>query len=465
MSLRRDYMSVFVNRILNLKKIKAIGFDMDYTIVRYHTENFEEYAYTQTLRLLHEKCDYPKEILNLKFQYDLVIQGLVVDRKRGNLLKLSRFGKVKTSKHGTKTIDFREQQKIYGNLNIDLAEDNFQSLDTHFSISNGVLYSQLVDLKSDGLSLPEFSQIAIDIKAMLDLIHSDGSLKLEIRRHPEKYVVKDPEVVILLEKLKEAGKKLLIITNSEFPYCKFLMNYAINPFLKQHDDWTKLFDIVITLSKKPAFFNKKANFLAIDPGTGLMTNWFEPVTSGIYQGGFATTLQDDLGLRGEEILYFGDHIYGDVVSLKKTCNWRTALVFEPLAEEIAGLIKGKSEQEAIDDLMLKKELLEKEINHLKRTERQEMANKPVQNKEKLEEIYDKVEKINIQISDLINNYNNYFNPNWGQMMRAGSEESNFAEQVEKYACIYMAKITDLLEHSTKSYFRPHRRTLPHERMF
>ena len=48
-----------------------------------------------------------------------------------------------------------------------------------------------------------------------------------------------------------------------------------------------------------------------------MTNWFAPVTEGIYQGGFATTLQNDLNLKGEEILYFGDHIYGDVVSLKK----------------------------------------------------------------------------------------------------------------------------------------------------
>ena len=52
-------MSVFVNRILNLKKIKAIGFDMDYTIVRYKTENFERYAYESTLKLLHENVIIP----------------------------------------------------------------------------------------------------------------------------------------------------------------------------------------------------------------------------------------------------------------------------------------------------------------------------------------------------------------------------------------------------------------------
>lgn len=458
-------MTVFVNRILNLKKIKAIGFDMDYTIVRYQTENFERYAYESTLKLLHTNCHYPKEILDLKFQYDLVIQGLVIDRSRGNLLKLSRFGKVKSSKHGTKTIDYREQRKIYGNLNIDLAEPNFQSLDTHFSISNGVLYSQLVELKSQGLDLPEFGQIAIDIKAMLDLIHSDGSLKLEIRRNPEKYVIKDPDVVKLLENIKDSGKKLMVITNSEFPYSKFLMNYAINPFLKNHEDWTKLFDIVITLSRKPSFFEKKTNFLAIDPGTGLMTNWFEPVTSGIYQGGFATTLQNDLGLDGEEILYFGDHIYGDVVSLKKTCNWRTALVFEPLSEEIAGLKRGQVEQKQIDKLMNQKEELERQVNSLKKA-KEKKPDESSKNKlqSELDSIYSNIDDINNQISDLINKYNSHFNPNWGQMMRAGAEESNFADQIEKYACIYMTKITDLLDHSTKSYFRPHRRTLPHERI-
>ena len=40
-------MAVFVNRVLNLKKIKAIGFDMDYTLVEYQTENFEELVFNE----------------------------------------------------------------------------------------------------------------------------------------------------------------------------------------------------------------------------------------------------------------------------------------------------------------------------------------------------------------------------------------------------------------------------------
>ena len=32
---------VYVNRTLNLKRIRYIGFDMDHTLVRYNSENFE----------------------------------------------------------------------------------------------------------------------------------------------------------------------------------------------------------------------------------------------------------------------------------------------------------------------------------------------------------------------------------------------------------------------------------------
>ena len=55
-----------------------------------------------------------------------------------------------------------------------------------------------------------------------------------------------------------------------------------------------------------------------------MENYEDSVATGIYQGGNANQLQSDIGIEGEDFLYLGDHIFGDVVSIKKTCNWRTA---------------------------------------------------------------------------------------------------------------------------------------------
>src|SRR3990167_380249 len=124
--------------------------------------------------------------------------------------------------------------------------------------------------------------------------------------------------------------KIFIVTNSDFHYTRLLLEYAINPFLESNESWQNLFEYVITLADKPRFFYDKIRFLHIDPLTGLMSNHPGKITPGVYQGGNATKFSEDLGLSGEDILYVGDHIYGDILRLKKHCNWRTALVVDEL---------------------------------------------------------------------------------------------------------------------------------------
>lgn len=452
-------MGIFINRTLNMKRIKAIGFDMDYTIVRYNTEAFEKFTHGAVLKKLVSEKKYPEEILKLEFDFKRVIQGLVIDKKKGNLLKVSRFGKVKSSYHGLAPIDFKEQQKMYGNGVIDLSDVHIQSLDTNFAVSNGVLYAQLVELKKKGLPFPDFESLADDVKEVLDICHSDGTLKNEVRNNISKYIIQDPEVVSLFERYKRYGKKLLVITNSDFSYTKLLLDYTINPFLKEHKDWSELFEITITLASKPRFFTVKTPFLSIDPATALMRNAEGKITKGIFQGGFAGRLQKDLGLEGDEILYLGDHIYGDVVSIKKTFNWRTALVLDPLAEEIEAIKQSASIQSDIDKQMTIKESLEHQLNEIdiRKNELHEDVSK-----EELNALFNEIDKVNSVISELLEQHKKFFNPYWGEMMRAGLEESRFADQVEKYACIYMTKVGDLISYSPRTYFRPFRRTLPHE---
>ncbi len=452
-------MSVYVNRILNLKKIKAIGFDMDYTLVRYNSEEFERLTHEKSIQKLIKYKKYPDSISSLPFNFNKVIQGLVIDKKKGHLLKVSRFGKVKHAVYGEEVLAFKEQDRIYRNRVIDLNDSNIQSLDTSFSISNGVLFGQLVELKKQGLAIPDYETIANDIREAIDLCHADGTLKDLVRADVKRFIVQDADIVRVLERFKDYGKKLLVITNSDWNYCKLLLDYAINPFLKDHKDWSELFDITITLASKPRFFNGNQAFLAIDSNTGLMSNTFGKIGNGIYQGGWAGKLQHDLELEGDEILYLGDHIYGDVVSIKKTFNWRTALVLEPLEEEVSAVKASTKVQQRIDLLMTQKEKLETTLNDmdLKRKE----DKKEVDRKE-INKLFADIEKINEEISVLLEDYKKFFNPFWGELMRAGQEESRMADQVEKYACIYMAKVSDLLAHSPKTYFRPAKRVLPHE---
>jgi HAD superfamily 5'-nucleotidase-like hydrolase len=441
-----------------MKKIKAIGFDMDYTLVRYKTENFERLTYGEVQKKLVEVLNYPSELLDYKFDFHLVQQGLVIDKVRGNLLHVSRFGKVKKAQHGLTPLTFTEQNETYANSVIDLSDENFQSLDTAFSVSNGVLYAQLVDLKEKGVDLPRYDLLADHIKEAIDICHSDGSLKTEVANNLSEYIIQDERLVQLLEMYKECGKKLIIITNSEFYYCKNLLEYAIDPFLKKHKSWKDLFEITITLSSKPRFFHFRNNYLRIDPEKATMTNHEGPITPGVYQGGYAGKLQKDLGLKGSEILYLGDHIYGDVLALKKTFGWRTALVVEPLEDEINAIQKSKPIQRNINGHMKEKESLERNLDQL---EMDKFLNKDF-DKDEVGRIYARIDKINQSISEELEEYRKCFNPHWGELMRAGQEESRFADQIEKYACVYVAKVSDLLEHSPRTYYRPIKRILPHE---
>ena len=438
-------MNIYTNRVLNLSQIKGIGFDMDYTLVEYHTKEFEGFVHFSVLDCLVKHKKYPVEVKRLNFDFDQVIQGLVIDRSEGNILKLSRYGKVKQAFHGTKELSYNEIKRTYNNRVIELNDHNIQSLDTSFSIANGVLFLQLVDLVDLKKITVTYTKLSYDIKEMIDLIHRDGSLKKEVTSNRDKYVIKNPKIAKYLERLKRDGKKLLMITNSDYLYSNKMMEFAFDPYLKDHQSWRELFEVVITFAMKPRFFTGSFPFLKVDPKTGLMENYEGSVATGIYQGGNSNQLQNDLGIEGEDFLYLGDHIFGDVVSIKKTCNWRTALVLSPLKEEMSGIKNSSALQTEIHAMM--KEKVKHEHILKKNNDRSQL---------------EKINELNAKISDRVQKIKTHFNPSWGELMRAGAEESRFADQVEKYACIYMERVSDLDEYTSDFYFRPLRRYLPHE---
>jgi HAD superfamily 5'-nucleotidase-like hydrolase len=384
------------------------------------------------------------------------IVGLVIDKRNGNMLKLSRFGKVKLAYHGLEEIEFRERLRIYRERMIDLRDPGFQSLDTAFAISNGVLFTQLVQLKKKGVSLPDYSRLAEDVNGSIDSLHKDGTLKDILKADFGKYVLRDPKTAAMIERLKSYGKKLMIITNSDYEYTKSLLDYALNPYWKKYKNWQEAFDLVITFADKPRFFEGRHRFLKIDAKSGVMTNHEGPVSEGLWQGGWFEDVQEGMGIPGDEFLYLGDHIYGDVVSIKKLCDWRTALVLGGLDDELEAIRATREIQAEIDRLMNRKEWLEKEADEAE-LDRREGGRKRVPENHAAEQ-----DQLNTRISELLDELKPHFNPYWGEILRAGSEESRYAEQVEKYACIYMTKVSDLHDHSPRTYFRPPRRKLAHE---
>src|ERR1700721_1291555 len=93
---------IFCNRTLNMRAIRAIGYDMDYTLIHYRVEEWEKRAY-EYLKQRFVAQGWPVE--HLEFDPAMVCRGLIIDLAHGNLLKANRFGFVKRAFHGTKPLD------------------------------------------------------------------------------------------------------------------------------------------------------------------------------------------------------------------------------------------------------------------------------------------------------------------------------------------------------------------------
>ena len=84
------------------------------------------------------------------------------------------------------------------------------------------------------------------------------------------------------------------------------------------------------------------------------------------------------------------------------------------------------------------------------------------------EIYNlqaQITALDVEISKLLKEQSAFYNPRWDRIFRAGAEESYFAYQVDRFACIYMEKLSDLLALSPLNYFRANRRLLAHDLEF
>lgn len=79
---------VFCNRELRLDRVNVIGFDYDYTLASYRLE-LQDLIYEQAKRFLLERLRYPAQLENRRYDRGFPIRGLVFDRQRGTLLKLS----------------------------------------------------------------------------------------------------------------------------------------------------------------------------------------------------------------------------------------------------------------------------------------------------------------------------------------------------------------------------------------
>jgi len=75
---------VYCNRNLRLDLVKAVGFDMDYTLAIYRQAEMDRLSIEATVSKL-VKRGYSEELVSMKYRTDFPIRGLLIDRKLGNV--------------------------------------------------------------------------------------------------------------------------------------------------------------------------------------------------------------------------------------------------------------------------------------------------------------------------------------------------------------------------------------------
>jgi len=456
---------IFCNRTLNLRGVKAIGYDMDYTLIHYYVEEWERAAFEHARAHLSDQ-GWPVD--QLSFDPGAFTLGLIFDLDLGNLVKATRFGYVMRARHGARMLDFEQQRQTYFGTVVDLSEDRFEFMNTLFELSRASLWTQLVDLH-DKTPLPGISSYHRLYRAIddaLSVAHLEGHLKAAIIADPERFVALDPHVVETLRDQRLAGKELLLITNSEWAYTQQMMSWTFDRFMPSGETWRDLFDIVIVSAAKPRFFSERGPiYRVVDTDRGLLEPHRGLLQPGeIYHGGNASMVEESLGHDPAQHLYVGDHLFGDVHVTKDLLRWRTCLIARELEAEVEAAAGFAETERSLEAMMAEKIRFERLHSRLRLTRRRRVVEGQPHDRvdAEISKAAQAVESIDARIAPLARAAAEQGNPTWGPLMRAGVDKSLFARQVEKYADVYTSRVSNFASETPYAYLRAARGSLPHD---
>ncbi|XP_014666040.1 PREDICTED: cytosolic purine 5'-nucleotidase-like [Priapulus caudatus] len=321
---------VFVNRSLHIKKIRFYGFDMDYTLAVYKSPEYESLAFQLVIQRLIE-IGYPSELVDFEYDPTFPVRGLWYDKEYGNLLKVDQYGNILVCCHGFKFLKPMEIRELYPNSFIKLDKRIFV-LNTLFNLPETYLLACVIDyfdcceeflIRKDnkgvykGELYMSYQSIFQDIRVAVDWVHLKGSLKKITVSDPKKYVIKDDRLPILLDRMAEHDSKVFLLTNSEYWYTAGIMSYLLD---KPGRNWKTYFDYILVDAQKPLFFAEGTILRQVNQDTGAwkIGSHVGPLKKGsVYAGGSCDVFSNMIGAKGKDVLYIGDHIFGDIMKSKK----------------------------------------------------------------------------------------------------------------------------------------------------
>uniref|UniRef100_A0A158Q750 TPR_REGION domain-containing protein n=1 Tax=Elaeophora elaphi TaxID=1147741 RepID=A0A158Q750_9BILA len=445
--------NIFSNRSVYLQKIRYYGFDMDFTLAIYKSPEYDILLYNNIISRLI-LLGYPEKLRSFPYEQDFAIRGLWFDRTFGNLLKVDGFGNILVGIHGYNYLPRSDIRRHYPNKFISLRHlENVLVMNSLFDIAHIYVLITLIhyfdnhkdyERTSDGTgvrngdTIISYKSLAEDVLSAVNYVHNDSSLKSDVLQNLEKYIIKDNRIKPLLQLIRAHGGRTFLLTNSDYSYTNGVLNYLIGP------DWTSYFDVSIVEAKKPLWFVKGTVFRQIDTATGTPKIGVHQgllKKGDVYAGGNSDDFRRLFNARDREVLYIGDHIFGDVLKSKKTKGWRTFLVIPELVKEISIWSQRHDLFEKVVELTEQVEVMYNQIN--------------------ITSVQPIIHEGNTQIREKTQEMDNYYSK-MGSLFRSGSRTTFFASQVERFADLYSSSCYNLLYYPLFYFFRAPMTLMPHE---
>ena len=244
---------VYCNRSLRFDQLEWVGFDMDYTLAIYDQQQMDQLSVGATIRKLVER-GYPESLLDLEFELEFPVRGLIVDRELGNVIKMDRYKYVKRAYHGTRELSLEERRHHYHAKTIDTGSERYHWVDTLYALCEVTVYAAAIDHLEQRDTPVDHAALFADVRTCIDVAHQDGSILEAILQDPARYLHRDAELAPTLHKLRSDGKKLFLLTNSRAPYTEQMMAWLLDGALPGYASYRQYFDLIVTAARKPLFF-------------------------------------------------------------------------------------------------------------------------------------------------------------------------------------------------------------------
>ncbi|XP_055712359.1 cytosolic purine 5'-nucleotidase isoform X4 [Phlebotomus papatasi] len=462
---------IFVNRSLHLENIKFYGFDMDYTLAEYKSPQYEQLGFDLVKERL-VNMGYPNEILQFEYDPSFPIRGLWFDTLYGNLLKVDAYGNILVCVHGFEFLKHSQVYDFYPNKFLKLDESRVYVLNTLFNLPETYLLACLVDFFTNskeytrekngvrcGQLFMSYKSIFQDVRGAVDWVHIQGDLKTRTIENLEYYVKKDPRLPMVLSRIRESGSKVFLLTNSDFKFTDNIMTYLFDfphgaKMDEPHRNWRTYFDLIVVDAGKPLFFGEGTILRQVDTNTGALRvgKHMGPLqVEHVYSGGSCDVFTSLIGAKGKDVLYIGDHIFGDILKSKKIRGWRTFLIVPELVQEL---------HVWTDKCQLFAELQQLDI----------MLGDMYKNMDSSAKEKPDISQVRASIRDVTHKMDLAYGM-MGSLFRSGSRQTFFSSQVVRYADLYAASFLNLIYYPFSYMFRapamllPHESTVAHEQRF